>query len=164
MHFRAKQRHMIDFLFPVALFFVFALSAVTVILLATRIYQSEAENSSLNYTSRTSLSYISEKIHQNDLEDGVSLGSFDGCDALILKQETSDTVYYTYIYSYQDELKEIFIKDGAKTNAAAGQTILKVQDFSMEQVAEGLFSFQCTDESGQRASTLVNVRSYCKPF
>lgn len=159
MHFRAKQRHMIDFLFPVALFFVFALSAVTVILLATRIYQSEAENSSLNYTSRTSLSYISEKIHQNDLTDSVSLGSFDGCDALVLRHETSDAVYYTYIYSYQNELKEIFIKDGAATNAAAGQTILKVQDFSMEQVADGLFSFQCTDESGQSASTLVSVRS-----
>lgn len=159
MRFRVKQRHMIDFLFPVALFFVFALSALTVILLATRIYQSTTENSSLNYTSRTSLSYISEKIHQNDLENGVSLGSFDGCDALVLKQEIDDTVYFTYIYSYQNELKEIFLKEGAETNAAAGQTILNVQDFSMKQIAEGLFSFQCTDEAGQTASTTVCVRS-----
>lgn len=159
MRFRVKQRHMIDFLFPVALFFVFALSALTVILLATRIYQSTTENSSLNYTSRTSLSYISEKIHQNDLENGVSLGSFDGCDALVLKQEIDDTVYFTYIYSYQNELKEIFLKEGAETHAAAGQTILNVQDFSMKQIAEGLFSFQCTDEAGQTASTTVCVRS-----
>lgn len=159
MRFRVKQRHMIDFLFPVALFFVFALSALTVILLATRIYQSTTENSSLNYTSRTSLSYISEKIHQSDLKDSVSLGSFDGCDALVFRQETSDAVYFTYIYTYQDELKEIFLKEGAETNAAAGQTILKVQNFSMEETAEGLFSFQCTDEAGQTASTTVCVRS-----
>ncbi len=52
MRFRVKQRHMIDFLFPVALFFVFALSALTVILLATQIYKSTTENSSLNYTRR----------------------------------------------------------------------------------------------------------------
>ena len=74
MRFRTKRRHMIDFLFPVALFFVFALSALTVLLLAARIYQSTTENSSLNYTSRTGLSYISEKIHQNDLGGHVSIG------------------------------------------------------------------------------------------
>lgn len=159
MRFRVKQRHMIDFLFPVALFFVFALSALTVILLATGIYQSTTENSSLNYTSRTSLSYISEKIHQHDAGGTITLGTFDGCDALILGQETGDTAYYTYIYSYQNELKEIFLKDGAKTEPTAGQTILKVQDFTMEQPADGLFSFQCTDEAGQTARILVGVRS-----
>lgn len=119
MRFRVKQRHMIDFLFPVALFFVFSLSALTVILLATRIYKSTTENSSLNYTSRTSLSYISEKIHQHD-SGTISLGTFDGCDAIVLGQEIDGTVYYTYIYSYRNELKEIFLKDGADTDASAG--------------------------------------------
>lgn len=159
MRFRVKQRHMIDFLFPVALFFVFALSALTVILLATRIYQSTTENSSLNYTSRTSLSYISEKIHQHDSGGTIAIGTFDGCDALVLGQSTGGATYYTYIYSWQDELKEIFLKEGADTNASAGQTILKVSDFTMEQVGDGLFSFQCTDEAGQTARTLVAVRS-----
>lgn len=160
MRFRVKQRHMIDFLFPVALFFVFALSALTVILLATRIYQSTTENSSLNYTSGTSLSYLSEKIHQNDLSQGISLGTFDGCEALVLKQQRGVETYYTYIYCYQDELKELFVKDGAEANAAAGQTILKVKEFTMEEAADGLFSIRCTDEAGQTASALVGVRSH----
>ena len=86
MRFHTKRKHMIDYLFPIALFFVFALSALTVLLLAARIYQSTTENSSLNYTSRTSLSYISEKIHQNDMDGKVTIGSFDGCDALIMEQ------------------------------------------------------------------------------
>ncbi|MCI8561152.1 MAG: DUF4860 domain-containing protein [Dorea sp.] len=158
MRFRVKQRHMIDFLFPVALFFVFALSALTVILLATKIYQSTTENSSLNYTSRTSLSYISEKIHQQD-SGKISLGTFSGCDALVLDQDMNGTAYHTYIYAYQNELKEIFLKDGARANASAGQTILKVQNFSMEQVSDSLFSFQCTDETGQTARSLISVRS-----
>ena len=38
MQSRTKRKHMIDFLFPTALFFVFALSALTVILIAARIY------------------------------------------------------------------------------------------------------------------------------
>ena len=66
MGFRLKRRHMIDFLFPVALFFVFALSALALILLSAGIYQSTTETSSLQYTARTALAYIGEKIHQND--------------------------------------------------------------------------------------------------
>lgn len=159
MRFRVKQRHMIDFLFPVALFFVFALSALTVILLATRIYQSTTENSSLNYTSGTSLSYLSEKIHQNDIGQSISLGTFDGCEALVLKQQKGEETYYTYIYCYQDELKELFLKNGAKANASAGQTILKVKDFTMEETPDGLFSIRCTDETGQAASALISIRS-----
>ena len=50
MRFHTQRKHMIDFLFSVALFFVFALSALIVILLAARIYQSTTEHSSLNYT------------------------------------------------------------------------------------------------------------------
>ena len=87
MGFHLRRKHMIDLLFPIALFFVFALSALTLVLFAARVYRSTTENSSLQYTSRTGLSYISEKIHQNDGNGAITLGSFDGCDALIMEQE-----------------------------------------------------------------------------
>ena len=77
----------------------------------------------------------------------------------MLKHQKGGETYYTYIYSCQDELKELFLKEGAKAGASAGQTILNVQDFSMEEVADGLFSIRCTDESGRTASTLVGVHS-----
>ena len=48
MKFRTKQKHMIDFIFPISLFFIFALCALTVLLFAARIYRSTTENSSLN--------------------------------------------------------------------------------------------------------------------
>ena len=75
MKFQRKQKHMVDLIFPVSLFFMFALCAVTVLLLAARIYQSTTEHSSLNYTARTGLSYISEKIHQNDRNGQIRIGS-----------------------------------------------------------------------------------------
>ncbi|MEZ3435206.1 MAG: DUF4860 domain-containing protein [Lachnospiraceae bacterium] len=159
MRFRTKRRHMIDFLFPVALFFVFALSALTVLLLAARIYQSTTENSSLNYTSRTGLSYISEKIHQNDLGGQVTIGSLDGCEALIMEQTAGEDIYYTYIYADDKELKELFIKDGAPAKASSGRTILEIQNFSMEQIGDNLLRFSCTDKKNQTASTIVGIRS-----
>ena len=39
----SQKRHAIDFLFPVTVFFVFTISALTVILLAARIYQSTTD-------------------------------------------------------------------------------------------------------------------------
>ena len=51
------------------------------------------------------------------------------------------------------------LKDGADTNALAGQTILKIKDFSMKQLSDGLFSFQCTDEAGQTAAAVAGIRS-----
>lgn len=159
MGFRLKRRHMIDFLFPIALFFVFALSALTLILLAARIYQSTTENSSLQYTSRTGLAYISEKVHQNDENGTVYLGSFDGCDALVLEQEYEEETYYTYIYISEQNLKELFIKEGAEADAEDGRTILEVQDFTTEQISDKLFRFECTDMKERTSSIVIGVRS-----
>lgn len=158
MYMHHKQKHMIDFLFPVVLFFVFTLSALTVILLAAGIYQSTTEKSSLNDSARTSLSYITEKFHQSDTADSVSLGTFDGCDALILKHSSDDANYYTYIYAYNNELKELFVSDDAAAGAADGRTILKVKDFDVRLLSDNLLQLECTDTQQQTASVVVGVR------
>lgn len=159
MRFQTQKKHMIDLLFPVALFFVFAISALTVILLATNIYQKATESSSLNYTSGTSLSYISEKIRQNDVNGEVELGKFDGCDSLILTQNIDDGLFYTYIYVDNGNLKELFVKDGVDASATAGTVIMPVDEFTMEQISDGLLKFTCTDTDGEKSSTIVGVRS-----
>lgn len=159
MKYRTKQKHMIDLIFPVALFFVFALCALTVLLLSARIYQSTTENSSRNYTAGTGLSYISEKIHQNDIDGGIQIGKFDGHDALILTQTDQGVSYSTYIYAYKNELKELFLKEDTLAAPSAGTTILEIEDFSMEQLSDSLFRFRCTDQKEQTASIVVSIRS-----
>ena len=154
-----NQKHTIDFLFPAALFLVFAVSTLCVMLLAAGIYRQSAVETSENDVSRTALSYISEKIHQGDTADAVHLGTFDGQEALVIRQTTETDSYTTYIYLYENELKELFIRDGVQTRASAGKSILPLSDFAMEELKNGLFSFTCTDENGRSASTTVAVRS-----
>lgn len=109
------QKHTIDFLFPAALFLVFAVSALCVMLLAAGIYrQSAGGNGQKRRFPHPPLSYISEKIHQGDSGDAVHLGTFDGLDALAIQQTVGDDSYTTYIYLYEKELKELFIKDGVQ--------------------------------------------------
>lgn len=154
-----KHGHVIDFLFPVVLFFILALSALTVILLAAGIYRSTAEDSALNDTSRASLSYVAEKIHQNDSEGAVYTGDFDGCEALVMKQSYNGEGYCTYIYEYDNNLMELFIKEGTRASAADGKVILKVKDFSMTSLSGGLIRFDCTDIQGREASIIAGLRT-----
>lgn len=159
MQANTKHRHMIDFIFPVALLFVFALSALIVIMIAVRVYQSSADNSFLNYTSRTGLSYISEKVHQNDEDGAIYLGKFDGKDALVMTQAVGEDTYYSYIYADNKELKELYVKEGAVAEASAGHKIMEISDFTMEQVSDNLLRFSCTDRNHSTASTIIGIRS-----
>ena len=159
MRFRNKSGHIIDFLFPLVLFFVLALSALTVILFAANIYREVTETSSLNLSAWTALTYIREKIHQNDQGEEITIGTFDGQEALVLAQTVGGQRYCTYIYVCEDELRELFAKEGAQVGVSAGTTILTVQDFSMEEREDGVFLFSCTEQNGQYCTATVTVRS-----
>lgn len=159
MHRNTKRKHMIDFLFPIVLFFVFTLSALTILLLAANIYRSTIDSSTMSDNSRTSLAYISEKVLRNDSADSVSVGTLDGCDALILKQVSNNETYYSYIYAYDQELKELFLKKDTKASADSGKTILKIRDFSIEPLSDNLIRFRCTDSNGNASSIIVGLKT-----
>ena len=157
MKIKTQKRHVIDFIFPVALFFVFAVSSLIVVLLATRIYKSTTEESQEQYTSRTALSYITEKIRQNDETDTVSVGKLDNGDCLILKSQGSD--YTTYIYEHDGALKELSVKDGTKPSPTAEELILEVDSFQAESLSDSLFRFAITTEQNKTHSVVVGTKS-----
>ena len=154
-----NTRHTIDFLFPAALFLLFAGSALCVMLLAARIYQSTAAGSPGQSDASTALSYISEKLHQSDREGAISPGELDGCEALILKHTSGADTYTTYIYVWEQELRELFIRDGVEPVAADGRGLLPLAALSMEEIKPGTFLLTCTDATGTAASAAVSVRS-----
>ena len=98
MRFRNRSGHIIDFLFPLVLFCVLAVSALTVILFAANVYREVTETSSLNLSAWTALTYLREKIHQNDQGEEIIIGTFDEQEALVLAQTVGGQRYCTYIY------------------------------------------------------------------
>lgn len=141
MRFQSRKHHIIDILFPISLYFVFTVSALTVLLLATNVYRTTTENSALNFNANTSLSYITEKIHQNDTEGAVSIGSFDGHQALILKQHYNDTEYVTYIYVSEGNLMELYTKSSADVDVGSGKVILPAAVIGYGDVSIGSPAF-----------------------
>ena len=106
-----KNKHVIDIIFPIALFFVFISSCFIVLILSFHTYRKTVQLEQSNYQTRTALSYITQKIHQNDLIDSVSLQQIDQKDVLVLKSSYSQGKYTTYLYEDKGYLKELFISN-----------------------------------------------------
>ena len=111
------------------------------------------------YTVHTSLAYVAEKIRQNDSDGGISAGTFQGQECLVLKGGSGDIRYTTYIYSYKGKLKELTLRDGTDASLSDGKDILAVADFSVSEIRPGLFRFTSTDTDGTTASVTISERS-----
>jgi len=156
---QSRREHLVNILLPMALLLVFAVSALAVLLFATRIYQNTIENSALSEVSGTAVSYISEKIHSGDSAGSVRLEKRNGTDMLVLAQTLNGEVYETCVYEYRGELKELFIKAGADMPLSSGRTITQLKAFSVSAVGDDLLLISCTDPSGKTVRTMVALRS-----
>lgn len=156
---QSEHKHIIDLLFPPALFFVLAASSIALVVLSSGFYSRQVEQSESGNASRTALSYVTEKLHQNDESDRVETGVFDGEKSLVIHQDYDGVEYITYLYLYDGFLRELFIKDGVSASASDGREILAVDSFDFEEVSPGLFYFSCTNEDGSVSDTYVSLKS-----
>ena len=95
-----KNKHVIDMIFPIALFFVFISSCFIVLILSFHTYRKTVQLEQSNYQTRTALSYITQKIHQNDLIDSVSLQQIDQKDVCLLIFFILDLLYFDWIATF----------------------------------------------------------------
>lgn len=153
---RTTRKHTIDMIFPWALFGLLAVCGLLVLILAADIYRDTTTMADENYESRTVLSYLTEKIHQND-NGTVTIGSLEGTDSLIIRQDYDGEEYCTYIYEEGGMLKELFVRSDADAHLADGKAVIAVTDFEMEAMGNGLLHFSCTSKDGRTMDTVVAV-------
>lgn len=142
-----QERHIIDILFVIALFCIFALSAVFLISIGANIYGKTVSHMDSNFSGRTSFAYVTEKIRQADKEGAVSIGELEGRPALLITETLEGTDYIIYLYEHNGYLKELMVRKDTPLPPSAGQEILEVSEFSLTQINDKLFAFTiATDE------------------
>ena len=158
---KKSYQHTIDFLFPIALFFVFSSTAILVLLLSANIYKGVVADSEKSFEKGTALAYITQKIRQNDDSENteIFLSKFDNCEALAISQKYNHETYITYIYETNGELKEAFLQEDVQASANAGTTIMELGSLEMSQVSDSLLKVSCTSKSGDSMSTLIHIHS-----
>ncbi|MEZ3486559.1 MAG: DUF4860 domain-containing protein [Lachnospiraceae bacterium] len=159
MRFQTRSRHVIDFIFPIALFFVFAASSLVVLILAADIYGSTTDQLQANDENRTALSYISEKIRQNDSEGAVKITTLEDTECLALSADYNGIPCTTYIYAYDGMLMELFTRDDASVSLKNGQNIMEIESLSMSQIDDRLYQFTTVDSQGREGSLIASERS-----
>lgn len=159
MNFNKPKTHVIDYFFILSLFCVFAASALVVVLIGVNVYESTVTNMNENYTSRTSLTYVLEKVRQNDGTGNISVGDIQGQSAIIIEKIYDNVPYCTYIYAYDGELKELFIKKDQLFSPGEGESIMEVKNFTISKVGENLIKLETTSNEGMILDTFINLQS-----
>jgi len=150
--------YMIDIIFTLALFCVFAASALLVVLIGANVYQNTTSSMSDNFDTRTSITYISTKIRQNDALGGVYLTEFGGVPALVLSQEIEGDFYNTWIYHYDGSLMETFAAADSNVSPENGQIIMPVPSLTMESLENNMLRFTSVDSRGRGVSLIISPR------
>lgn len=153
------NRHAIDLLFTLALFCIFAVSLLLVSATGSQVYENIVHQMDNNYTLRTSLSYVTEKLRQNDVSDRVFIEDLNGSTALVLEQNYEDSVFQTWIYEYEGKLRELFLHKGNDVNPEHGQQLMAIEGFSIELVEGNLYKIAITNSGGETEELLINIRS-----
>ncbi len=159
MRFQTRSRHVIDFIFPIALFFVFAASSLVVLILAADIYGSTTNQLQANDENRTALSYISEKIRQNDTGGALEIINIEGTECLSLSADYNDVPHTTYIYEYDGMLKELFVRDDVSVSLEDGKDIMAISSLSISRIDDHLYRFITVDSQGRESSLVASERS-----
>lgn len=159
MRFQTRSRHIIDLIFPIALFFVFAASSLAVLILAANLYNSTTSQTQINDENRTSLSYITQKVRQNDDAGNITIASIEGVDCLTLSSDYNASRYNTYIYVLDGKLKELFVKEGISVSLQSGKDIMDISSIQMKELQNHLFRFTSTDKNGKKESVILSERS-----
>ena len=113
-----------DIIFILSLFCIFTASALLVVLMGADVYQGITKDMDYNYSSRSSISYVTEKIRQHDSEGQVFVGNLEGEPALILTQNYNNEIYETWIYRDGNHLKEIMVAAGTPVNSGDGKELM----------------------------------------
>ncbi len=163
---KQERRFIVDILFVLALFGVFAVSALVIVTIGADVYHHTVEDMGRNYNSRTATAYITEKVRQSDASlstgDGtVRLSTLSGQPALALWEETEDSLFCTWIYYHDGYLRELYMRGGSYLGPDildAGEKILELSALDYSMVSDNLLKISMLLPDGDTPEILLSLR------
>jgi hypothetical protein len=147
----------IDTVFVLALLTLFVATSFILVLIGAKQYRYVTDVMDENYKSRTTSSYLAEKIRQHDTKDGITISNLEGVPALTLTTSEEDFQYITYIYFYEGSLRELVVTEGSVFTLSSGQEIMEIQGFVPEFVDNSLLRAEVIDAKGKQYTLYFTI-------
>lgn len=163
-----QKNHSIDSLFSFLLLLVFFLFTVFLAQMGSAIYKNGVSHLNENYTSRTAIAYLTEKVRQHDKSGSIFLTSVEDLPAIaffdtIEESDGQTGAFLTYVYFSDHALYELFVRESTVPEKALGTPIVELSDFKIEEIRETgtapLLSVTAVNPKGDQLSTLIPLRS-----
>ena len=151
-----KQRR-ISALGTLAVFVLFALCVLSVLLSGAGAYRRLVQQGSESYALRTCEQYIATRVRQCARGELVSVESFGECCALVLREDVEETEYLTRIYCHEGWLMELFAAADGEFQPEDGEKLLPARELSLSLV-DGLLRASVVDEYGVRTEAVFALR------
>lgn len=133
-----QNKRKTDSLLVLLLFGVFAVCILSVLLTGAGAYRRLADRDRESYDQRTAVQYLATKIRQADRTGAVTVGDFEGQDALILTEEFDGEAYETRIYCHDGYICELFAAAGGDFLPQDGEKILPAKNLLIDKENPGL--------------------------
>lgn len=146
---RTAIQHHMDGLIALLLFGVFAVCVLAVLLTGANAYRRLTQRDQSAYSRRTCAQYIATRVRQAD--GRVSVESFGGTDALVLKERQG--TYLTRIYCYDGYLMELYCDQEAVMEPRDGEHIMEAGGLALS-LTDGLLTASLTGTDGGAEETL----------
>lgn len=163
MNFSKRDKSIVDFLFILALFGAFAITGLFVVLFGARVYEKTVASMDANYSSRTTLSYVTEKIRAHDFNEGAVIENceIDGDESSVLKlfEKIGDKTFVTYLFMGDGYLKEFTAQDNYDFDFDGGTKIIKIKSFDVKKKSDALYYFDLVDDYDNRTTFYVSLYS-----
>ena len=99
--------HTLDVVFPLLFILLFCFCALLVVLQGARIYEKTAAGLEENYTVRTAVSYLQEKVRECGDASLISVQEMEGQQVLVIDSVHGEEMYSSYIYLEDGNLEEV---------------------------------------------------------
>lgn len=164
MNFAKRDKSIVDFVFILALFAAFIITALFVVLFGSKVYSRIVGDMDRNFASRTALSYVTEKVRSHDYNGGAEImdideASVNGNSVLALYTRTEDKEYATYLFVKDGYLKEYTAPAESDFNYNQGTDILELDEFYVNKINDALYSFHILDGGGIETDFYVTLYS-----
>lgn len=148
LRFETNKRHLIDILFVLSLFCIFAFSSVALIMFGSHIYKNTLANMDYNFSTRTCSSYLTEKIRQADKSGSIEILKSENQAILMLHTQIDNLEYATALYEYDKHLYELFARTDTPLPLDAGQEIMEISNLQFTFVTSSILQISYTDATG----------------